>query len=534
MHDFQVTIGTQDFTDRYESLTFSNVDPGGFEAATITVSDDSGVYPGQQVFIRHGLAMAWMGRVNEPGPHTLHGAGLRQIVCVGAGIVLKDKRMREIYVDRDMTRWQAPSVQRQINTAGLQNGSPQSAATADDTTGSPSLKQSISTPWAAGARAEAWYDAHGIALGSLYAAVKTGPGTVTGSFFHWFAELSTDDIATTTDSSSDLNTATPNTATVTAGSSNRTFALLPFYYDNAVGGNLVEFALFWTCLAAYGNHGLTKRGSDSATDAKGFYPADIALDAAQRVGGFGKYVIGTDPNGYILAHSVYHDYVPHEKVIDDEAKYLGWHWGVWEPQDVLSEDPSFWFTAPPTDATAWTSVRDCQLDPPKVRLDSLYDTCIVTYTDVTGITRSATVTLSNPLLEQAGLSGKVLDLSIGTSTAARAQDQGTAALALAQTVQRGGGSAVFTRDVGTAGGGTKHPCLLRSGRDRLRITDLPDSGPVNTIDTRRYDTFHIRRVETTITRGQIPSTRVEFDDGADLLEVLQARLAVAATISGQH
>jgi hypothetical protein len=76
------------------------------------------------------------------------------------------------------------------------------------------------------------------------------------------------------------------------------------------------------------------------------------------------------------------------------------------------------------------------------------------------------------------------------------------------------------------GGGSKPACLLKAGRDRIRITDLPDSGPLHETDTRRFDCFHVRRVETTEQPDGTQQTRVDFDGGADLMEVLQARLAV--------
>jgi hypothetical protein len=36
-----------------------------------------------------------------------------------------------------------------------------------------------------------------------------------------------------------------------------------------------DLGIFWTMLAVYGRHGLTKRGSESATTAKGFYASDV-------------------------------------------------------------------------------------------------------------------------------------------------------------------------------------------------------------------------------------------------------------------
>jgi hypothetical protein len=530
---YAVIIGEQSFTDRYESLTFSNVDPGGYEAATITVRDDSGVSPGQTVWIRKGMEVVFFGRVNEPGPHTEAGKGSRQITALGAGVVLKDERMTELYAHAAMSDWQQATTRRQISLRSSSYDSHGTETTHDPNGTKPALRARMTSHWVAGHKpmVEAWFDARGVALGSVYYEYEHDASINSGVDANWkaYVVLATDDLQSAYDVSADLADATTSgSGTFSATTATRTWAQLQFYYDAASsGGDGISYDWFWKNIRLFGNHGLTKRGSDP----KGYYPADIARDAAERVGGFGAYVVDTDPNSYILTHAVYLDPVTHEKVIDDMAKYLGWHWGVWGPVGIQDDLPTFYFTAPPEDATCWISVRDGDLDPPKVRLDSLYDTCKVTYQDETGKARTVTCTLANPLLAAAGLSGRTLDLNVGVSTSARATDQGNIALALAQTAQRGSGSVVLTGPIGGSGFVRKDPATLKAGRDRLRIVDLPDAGRVSEADTRRYDIFHIRRVETSVQRGQTPSTRVEFDGGADLLEVMQARFAVAAIVA---
>ncbi len=122
------------------------------------------------------------------------------------------------------------------------------------------------------------------------------------------------------------------------------------------------------------------------------------------------------------------------------------------------------------------------------------------------------------------MSGRTLDLDMGPGDATSAATFGAFALQLALTGARGGGSCTILDAVSLPDGGVKPACLLKAGRDRIRILGLPDSGSLTAED--RQDSFLVRRVEPTVRNG-VPSTRVEFDGGADLLEVLQARLALS-------
>jgi hypothetical protein len=283
-------------------------------------------------------------------------------------------------------------------------------------------------------------------------------------------------------------------------------------------------------LAVRGTHGLTQRGSLSATSAPGYYPSDIFRDALTRSGaGIAPGVI-EDATGLTIAHLVYPQPTGADQIADQMAKLMAWHWGVWEPQTVLDDTPTAHFRSPPSDATCVVSRSEClELDPPKVRLDLLYDTAKVSWRDAAGSSGTETVTLANPLLYEAGLTSRALVLDAGTTNQAAARAYGSFALLLSQRTARGGGYCLLGDTVGLPGGGRKPACLLKAGRDRLRITDLPDSGPLHETDSRRTDTFHIRRVETSIVNGR-PQTRVDFDGGADLMEVIAARAAVAVPL----
>ncbi|MCA1572869.1 MAG: hypothetical protein LC798_21770 [Chloroflexi bacterium] len=162
-----------------------------------------------------------------------------------------------------------------------------------------------------------------------------------------------------------------------------------------------------------------------------------------------------------------------------------------------------------------------------MRVDKLYDTAEIAYQDTAGSKNTQTVTIANPLAATAGVSGRVLERDMGQGEAVSATTYGQFALALALAGARGGGSGTVPQNVTLPAGGKRAACLLKAGRDRIRILDLEDGGSMTAPDAERQDSFLVRRVETTVKNGS-PSTRVEFDGGADLLEVLDARLALSA------
>ncbi len=523
-----VKVADRDVTSAHDNLTFSNSDPGGFEACQLNPQSISGIRPGAPVVIRCGLDYAWHGRLNEPGSHQQGDRDTFALAALGYGAALKDNPYQEIYVDVDSSRWQPISVQRNLNLIS-NTGFQSFQVVPDATTGQPSILTGGLGDWPSTARfwCEAWYNGGGISIGQLqYAWKKNANVSDADTNWTWKAGLSDDDVATTTTDSGNLRAVGPGTGTVTATGTRR-FAFLQFFYNTiAAGTQNTEYDVWWTVSAVYGTHGLPQRGSLSASGAPGFYPSDIFRDALRR--SKARIVPGVieDATGLTIAHLIYPQPTGADAIADQMAKLMAWHWGVWEPQTTLDDLPTAHFRSPPADATCVVSRSDCiELDPPKVRLDLLYDTAKVSWRDAAGSSGTETVTLTNPLLSETGIGSRTLVLDAGTTTQTAARTFGSFALLLAQRTARGGGYCLLGDTVGLPGGGRKPACLLKAGRDRIRITDLPDAGPLHESDSRRYDTFHVRRCETSVVNG-VPQTRVEFDGGADLMEVLQARLAV--------
>lgn len=526
-------VASRDLTRLAQNLQWTLVDPGGCETCTFDLAGTVTVpAPGDRVRVFEGLQCVWDGRVEEPGDDldALQAPG--HVTAVGAGAVLKDGRMSMVFLDRQLGGWQGPSRQRQINLLGASQaiqGDPE--VTPDTSTGSPSLKVGWIGPWNnPAAVVEAWYDAGAPNLIGRVRGTWTRISGVTSADVNWWwrAALSSDDVATTTNDTGNLAALGPGTVDLASGGSRR-FCRLDLFYAavGAAGVDGTMYAVDWTNLRIFGDHGLTIRGGTPSTD--GFYPDDIVRYVAGLVPSVALGVIG-DGSSYTVLHSVYRDPVPHETPIDDMAKLLGWHWGVWPARSLVGPDtPVLDFRPPPSSATAVVARADCRGLKLVQRLSDFHDVAKVKYSDPAGTSGYATVTLANPRLP-AGVS-RTLDLDAGSTTAAVAAQVGAAALALEQQQSRAAGPCDLPPVV-TAGSGRKLAHLLQPGIDRLKITGLPNAGAWTDPDTRRYDTFRIQRLTAAVGSNGAVKTSVDLDSGINLQDVLMARLQLEAGISG--
>jgi len=236
------------------------VDLGLLREVTVTGTDGSVAYEGRVAGMPRSMSTSHEMTVNMAG-WMAHA---------------KDRKITAIYVDRGLGRWGGPSVQRQINVTGLLRGGPSVSVVPDATSGAPSLQTGMVSAWATSSNSEAWYDAAGIDIGSVYYAYKVTPTLLaTDTNWSWYAITTTTDVATAFDASANLRAAS-GTGTITASVAGRKFGLLQLNYAAASGtGNGEAYSVYWTCLAVYGTHGLTKRGTATATDPQGFYSSDV-------------------------------------------------------------------------------------------------------------------------------------------------------------------------------------------------------------------------------------------------------------------
>lgn len=525
-----IVVNGRDVTGQVTGLTCSNVDPGGFEQAAMQVPRLTDLYPGRRATVRWGLSTVWEGFISEPAETVAQGRVESRIACVGYGALLKRDTMRQLYVDRDLQTFVDAqtlcSDVSQFGGTGLHpNGTVQ--VTRDGQGRAVIVTFPRGTVLGASAKAQAAKDYGDLRYTRVILASQVSGND--GSCLH-IARSSNTDYNPAGDGTATFSTQANNlTGTWTFDGSTSTARFLLVFIEDSGAGHTISSTVDVVCrvtdCVVIGDSGLTVRGSSSAD--YGFYPQDIIGHALDQAGLGWDRNLSTDTS-YTVLQAIYPDPVSHEQVIADQAKRTGKHWGTWEPASALSDRPRFIYADPPTSATCVVFRSECdELQQPAIRADRLYDTCRVTYTTPAGAKSMVTVTQSNELADQAGYDAGTLTLDMGVGSSAAATTLGQFALNLAQQSARGSGSAVLPDTVRLPGGGRLPACLLKAGRDRIRIADLPVVGGFLASDTRRYDTFLIRRVETTIDEYGTPRTRVEFDQGADLLEVLVARLTEA-------
>jgi hypothetical protein len=420
--------------------------------------------------------------------------------AVGLSSLLDRQRgFREIYVDRDLSKWGPASVQRRLNLLANYTAIDPSV-TPDTTTGQPSLSTVFNGAWTNTSRpiVEAYYDGRGIPIGSLYYAWKKNANVNSGDAqWGWDALLSTDDILTTSDATANLRAAGPGTGTLSATGAAKKYAVARHYYNTGPAGAAnTEYAVYWTCLAVYGAHGLTKQGTDSATSAKGFYASDVIQDIVERAAP--DLTIGDiEATTFAVPHLVFADPTKAADAIAAVNAYHLYDWGVY--------DGEFFYRATDPDRLCWQARLDqgAQLDLDGDTAAQVFNGVLVRYTDPLGKPRIAgppaaywdggvaladstnaalvDTSESNPLNAWGETAWG--ELSIGfTTTAPGAEAIGAAWLAERSLAQRRG-SLTLTGTVTHPTEGDVPVWRVRAG-DYVSISDHPATVARRVIETR--------------------------------------------------
>jgi hypothetical protein len=522
-----------------EGFTFSNTDPGGFEAASIPLPKDlPDVQRGDSVRLESGLRVVFEGRIREV-QRSLGAKTLLQ--CEGYRAVLKEKLLAEIFVDRDLTRWASAPIAEQlaIEATPASPSGPEVGVAPEST---PALVQSFTGPWALEAYPwnEAIYDAHGLPIGVIYYRWTRGTN-VSAADPNWvwtvaLVKKESGVLAGEYEEAGNLRAAGPGANYFVAASAERYFARLYLRYPLAGGTSNTTYALYWSKLAVYGKgfNAYIKTGAAPgkdegvAPDPVGYYPSSIAAYAISKCSGVQAGVIGTATQ-IVVPHASYLTPVPIEQIINDMAVFAGWHWGVWETLTPLtgSTTPRVDFRAGPVSGapTAWAWRRDCEVLDVRESIENLYDSAKVAYTEVGGVERAVEVSKANPNLEAVGLHRQA-DLSFGTGTKEAAETWGLIQLDLLADRSRNTGSAQITDLIHDMTGAAKPAWMLRAGIDRLRVPDLPCPDVWGA-----HNDLPITRVECSGSATGLV-TSVEFGNGTNLTETLAAQLQANLTAAG--
>lgn len=510
-----------------EGFSFANSDPGGFESASFPIPRDMPqLRRGDPVRLECGLQTAWEGRVKE----VQRSLGNKTLVqCEGNNAILKENTLAEIFIDRDLTKWQSPSTAQQIDLVSGGYG-PSGPTVAPEPAGTPALETGFTGPWQAGGLpdCEAWYNAQGIPIYAVhYGWTKGANVNAADANWGWTLFVCTTNVGGEQDTTGSLRGAGPGSAYLTTAATNRTFAHLQLLYGAAAGTANTIYAVYWNDLAVYGLFNKTHEGRGAEAPA-GFYPSDIAEYCAGKCPGVQLGIIG-EATQYIVPHSAYLTPVPIEQIISDMAKFAGWHWGVWESLTYLlgNQEPRVDFRAGPAEGepTAWCWRQECEDLDIRENIENLYDSAKVTYSEPSGEERSVEVTLDNPALDAVGLHRQVV-LNLGLGTKESAEAWGLIQLRLLADQARMTGSATITEPVHEMTGAPMPAWMLRAGLDRLRISDLPCSDVWG-----EHNDLPITRVECTGSESGL-TTAIEFGNGINLIETLAAQMQAGVTAAG--
>lgn len=253
----------------------------------------------------------WAGSI----PRSLQGTPQIGLQMQGWMASAKDQTFVEVYVDRDLSKWTAPSA---ATTARIieENYSLGTIGQLLDEAGSPAVELSFSDAWVSPYRPQVqpwWLPRAGVKLGALYYDLSGyNAKTMSGVDTNWILTaylLSNDKGTGETDHTA--GTLWPAGAGYLTATGDRTAAALLMYYNVTPGGTAgAAYFTQWTKLAVYGTHGLTRRGEDPG----GFYVSDMMRNIAQR------WAPKLDTSGIEETTFV----VPHASFLDETAPYDAW------------------------------------------------------------------------------------------------------------------------------------------------------------------------------------------------------------------
>ena len=471
--------------------SFSSTMPGGFEQRDVTLPrqsqtdyDDLERLSDWTVYGAGG-EVAWQGRL-ESAPRASGDQMAASPGAVGWQAHLEDdKSARMIYRDTDLGNWTGQSAERQvaIDTSTIRGYG--DGEVVWNALVRASLAQIQEGGWAAnqGPYIENWYDAgEGALIAEIYAKWSRSYLT-TSTDWDWRIGSGDDADGSTLVHSGDLQ-AEPSASgeyTYTLATASRYGVLRTLWNaTTAAGSDNSRFGVLWHDVAVYGNHGLTKRGTEP--DA-GFYASDIIKHAVQT---WAPLLRADDESvtdsGYILPQAAYRDPTTAAEIIRDANRIHLWDWAVWEGRRFYYQ--------PQGSGRSWRArTGPSQLNETGPQIDRLWNGVIVSYQDVDGTTKmvgppgAAAGATSTDLIDDdpenpANLLGlrrwDMLSLS-GASTLAAATEVGRRFLEQTKQLDHSG-SAQITGIV-EDGHGVRYPAYMVRAGDQISFIDASDPSP---------------------------------------------------------
>ncbi len=323
----------------FHSLAYGSGMPGGSDQMTATLPRKSGVDYSDLELFSNVQVMDAGGEVTgeyrlESAPVTAGGDFIITPNAVGWQAMLEDrKNCAVIYVDIDFSHWGSISNQFRIDhpTQPVTDGQ----VIPDPTTGAPAVATVLQQTDSSGAT-DAWgpamYDCGPLSkLGSVYYAWRRQPNTIYASGpggWQLYSD-SVDTFDSAPDGTGDLRAAGPSTGIYSTGSVDDRYIVAEFTSGTGVGTGPFEIdtGVYWTMLAVRSNHGLTMRGSESATTAKGVYASDVINHAVSTYGQ--DLVIGTiDSTTFVIPQLEFREPTTCAEIIKGANRFHLYDWFV--------------------------------------------------------------------------------------------------------------------------------------------------------------------------------------------------------------
>lgn len=524
-----------DLTDEAEGLGWSSTDPGGDETCTFALkrswfADSPDLARGNLLQVLDGVDVLWRGRVEEldRGGEDVETIG---VTAYGLGARLKDKTLREIYVDPDLSKWGSiPNARVEfLGTTWITDmGNSEVRPDADGDSVLSLIYTHLANAESRNGMIEAWYDAAGVDIGRIIYS-NTNLNLSASWFSRAAAAIDQEGNGFDHGASSHFS---PNLATASGSGElvidepGLSFGIVDLNFSGAFTGDgewRIDFKL-----VVVGRHGLPLQGSGVDV---GILVDDLVADAVGRAEGI--TVRRMDDTTFIVEQSIYTTPTKIEDAIVDMNRFEAHRrtFGTWGPDSPLDNtlDGYFDYRAIDDEATWILDRDDCDACDITSETATLFDSIEVTYTDNSGVARTVAVTAEVPDLN--GIP-RTEAQDIGKATRAGAEAYGAAFLALSGNFAPARGSATVSCPVRHVSRGMVAPHRMRADGSAIQVAGILPASSVFALDStpNRRTIFPIKRVSVDASSKANPVASVEVDQSNDLMTALQARLAQNAEL----
>lgn len=486
-------------------LSFATTVPGGFKALSCNLLRDLAARGREGLFddiAVHGPGedIRWQGRLQQMPASTDSGGRVTPQAVGWSAHLEDDATFREVYVDRELTRWGSRPLDRQVQIrAGwnLFDGGQTWGASGGNAVGPVFDLRIASYTWSSDAgrpHIGIAYSAGGIRIGRLESRWYN-PTNVDNSWlflYEFFAGIDG-----TAESGPGMNGAggNPNGISVpfAAPAGTRRAEITIAYPSAPAGAPGIQYGASLAEVAVYGTHGLTGTASTSAFGGDGpvgFRASELLPDVLRRAAPLLRFspdtIAATD---YPIPHLVFPDATTAAAVIERINAFHLYDWAVWENR-------TFHFAPPGTGRTWRIATADgLDLSLEGDTTDRIYTGVVVTYTDYAGVQRSvgppgSDAETTDPALLATDPTNAavahglrrwgVLQLSVASDPAS-ATTMGALWLAAQSRATRRGSATVYGW-VTDEHGAWAPTSSVRAG-DTLIVTDRPDDPPRRIIET---------------------------------------------------